>query len=184
MKYKYKHPLKVHFWGKISKKGATHIVIFSGIMTATRYADILSASLLPFIQKYFRGGHRLYQDNDPKHTSWYVQRFFEENDVNWWRSPAERPDQNPIEKVWGSMKTFLRDKVNPKNFVELKRRIKAYWKSLTPETCSRYVNHLQKVMPDIIQEKRGPSNFIDSILFYLHSIIFIFLILLKLTKLS
>ena len=55
MKYKYKHPLKVHVWGGISKRGATHIVIFSGIMTATRYADILSASLLPFIRKYFEG---------------------------------------------------------------------------------------------------------------------------------
>ena len=81
MKYKYKHPLKVHVWGGISKRGATHIVIFGGIMTATRYADILSASLLPFLRKHFRGGHRLYQDNDPKHTSRYVQRFFEENDV-------------------------------------------------------------------------------------------------------
>ena len=80
------------------------------------------------------------------------------NDVNWWRSPTESPDLNPIEKVWGSMKTYLWDKVKPKNLVELKTGIKVYWKSLTPETCSRYVNHSQKVMPGVIQEKEGPSG--------------------------
>ena len=173
MKCKYKHLLKVHIWEEISKRGATHIVIFSRIMTAMRYADILSASLFPFIRKYFRGGHHFYQENDPTHTSWFVQGFFEENNVNWWRSPAESRDLNPIEKVRGAMKTFLWYKVKPKNFVELKRGIKAYWKSLTPETCSRYVNHLQKVLPDVIREKGGPSGhyLIDSIFFYLHSII-------------
>ena len=62
----------------------------------------------------------------------------------------ESPDQNSIKKVWESMQTFLKDTLKPKNFVELKRRIKMFWKSLTPEMCSRYVHHLQKVMPDVI----------------------------------
>ena len=39
-----KHPAKVHVWGGISKKGATSIVIFAGIMNATRYTDILDAA--------------------------------------------------------------------------------------------------------------------------------------------
>ena len=68
----------MHVWAEISKKGATHIVIFSGIMTTTRYAEILSASLVPFIRKHYPEGHRLYQDNDPKHTSRYIQRYFEQ----------------------------------------------------------------------------------------------------------
>ena len=29
-----KHPVKVHVWGGISKRGATGVVIFTGIMTA------------------------------------------------------------------------------------------------------------------------------------------------------
>ena len=76
LKYKHKHPPKIHVWAGISKKGATKIVLFSGIMTATRYSDILSASLVPFLKEKYPHGHRLYQDNDPKHTSKYVQRFF------------------------------------------------------------------------------------------------------------
>ena len=159
LKYKHKHPLKVHVWGEISKQGATHLVIFTGIMNATKYGDILSASLLPFINEEFLDGHRLYQDNDPKHTSKYIQRFFDRNGVTWWRSPAESPDLNPIELVWGSMKTYLRDKRKPKNLEELKDGIRTYWKMLTPEVCGRYIDHLQKVLPAVVQEEGGPSGY-------------------------
>ena len=158
LKYKHKHPLKIHVWAGISKQGATGIVMFNGILTATRYADILSASLIPFIQTAYSDGHRLYQDNDPKHTSRYIQHFFEEHDITWWKSPAESPDLNPIEKVWGSMKTYLRDKHKPKNMADLKAGIKLYWKKMTPDVCARYIAHLSKVLPDVITEQGGPTG--------------------------
>ena len=37
----------------ISKRGATHIVIFTGTMTAIRYCMILDESLKPFIERVF-----------------------------------------------------------------------------------------------------------------------------------
>ena len=43
-------------------------------------------------------------DNDPKHTSKAAREFLEENDMFWWRTPAESPDLNPIEKVWHELK--------------------------------------------------------------------------------
>ena len=72
VKYKFKHPQKVHIWGGISKKDATKIVIFQGIIRATVYRDILRESLIPFICKHLTYSHCLYQDNDPKHTSRYI----------------------------------------------------------------------------------------------------------------
>ena len=48
-----KHPAKVHVWGGISKKGATSIVIFTGIMNATIYTDILQSALVPFIKGHY-----------------------------------------------------------------------------------------------------------------------------------
>ena len=92
-------------------------------MTATRYGDILSASLIPFLKGHYPLGHTLYQDDDPKHTSCYIQGFFIKNDIQWWRSPAESPNLNPIEKVWGLMKCFLRDKFKSKNIAHLKAGI-------------------------------------------------------------
>ena len=127
---------------------------FSGIMTATRYSDILSASLVPFLKEKYPHGHRLYQDNDPKQVSMftiickYVQRLFAVNGVQWWKSPAGSPDLNPIEMLWGSMKTFIRDKVKPKNLGEPKDGIRKYWAEVTPAVCTSYIDHLQKVMPE------------------------------------
>ena len=49
-------------WWEISKQVATQLVIFSGIMNATKYENIFSASLLLFIQEEFPDSHQLYQD--------------------------------------------------------------------------------------------------------------------------
>ena len=52
-KPKPKHTVKVFVWGGISKKGATNVVIFTGIMDAECYTQILSAGLLPFVRSKF-----------------------------------------------------------------------------------------------------------------------------------
>ena len=69
----------------------------------------------------------------------------------------ESPDLNPIEKVWCSMKTYFRDKYKPKNMAQLKAGIKQYWKKLVLEVCTRYIDHLRKVIPDVIKEEGAPS---------------------------
>ena len=78
--------------------------------------------------------------------------------MRWWKSPAKSPALNPIEKVWGSMKTFLRDRHKPKNLAELKEGIKLYWKKMTPAVCSRYIDHLEKVLPIVVEVNGEPSG--------------------------
>ena len=154
-----KHPVKVHVWGGISKQGATAVAIFTGIMTATRYTQILDAALLPFKEDVFPSGFRFQQDNDPKHCARYTRDYFTRNDINWWCTPAESPDLNPIENVWGSMKEFLRKEYKPKGLEDLKKGIREFWKTLTPSVCTRYINHLHRVIPKVIEENGGPSGF-------------------------
>ena len=82
LKYGHKHPPKLHVWAGISRRGATNIVMFDSIMTATRYGDILSASLVPFIKEKYPSSHRLYQDNDPKHTAATFKVFLRNTILN------------------------------------------------------------------------------------------------------
>lgn len=135
------------------------MAIFTGIMTATRYTKILDAALLPFTQEVFSSGYRFQQDNDPKHCANFTRDYFRTNDVNWWPTPAESPDLNPIENVWGSMKEYLRNYYKPQNLEDLKRGIKEFWKKLTPSVCTRYINHMQKVMPVVVKKEGGPSGY-------------------------
>ena len=159
LKQRAKHPVKIHIWGGISSKGATRVIMFTGIMNATRLGIILEAGLLPFIAEKFSGGHRLFHDNDPKHSSRYIEEFFKRNNVNWYPTPPESPDLNPIENVWGSMKQYLRTHYKPKNLQELKDGIQHFWLTLTPEVCKRYIRHLEKVMPKIVEVQGDPSGY-------------------------
>ena len=154
-----KHPLKLHIWGGISTRGATNIIMFRGIMDAPRFKEILESGLLPFINECFPDNHRLQQDNDPKHCSKLIANFFSEHRISWWRTPPESPDLNPIENVWGSLKQFLRTTYKPKDLDDLKEGIQQFWGTLTPEVCTRYINHLHKVVPKVIEVQGEPSGY-------------------------
>ena len=52
--------------------------MFTGIMNAKRLGTVYEAGLVPFIQERFPDSHRLCQDNDPKHSSKYIERFLKE----------------------------------------------------------------------------------------------------------
>ncbi len=50
-------------------RGATSIVIFTGIRNAEFNVSVLEKGLLPFLhQKFPDGQHRFMEDNDPKHV--------------------------------------------------------------------------------------------------------------------
>ena len=154
-----KHPIKLHIWGGISSRGATNILLFSGIMDAPRFQQILEAGLKPFINECFPDSHRLQMDNDPKHCSKLIEDYLSSNEIVWWRTPAESPDMNPIENVWGSLKQYLRSTYKPQNLEDLKEGIQRFWSSLTPDVCQRYINHLTKVIPKVIEVRGEPSGY-------------------------
>lgn len=155
-----KHPVKVHVWAGISKDGATEICIFTGIMDAEFYVRILQQCLLPFLQRNFAGKeHRFMQDNDPKHVSRRARAFFDENHINWWRTPPESPDLNPIENLWHELKEHLRAKVKPRNQNELVAGIKSFWTTVDSAKCTKYIHHLKKVIPRVIEMQGDATGY-------------------------
>jgi len=73
--------------------------------------------------------------------------------------PLESPDLNLIELVWGSLKQFLRNRYKPKNLEELKAGIETLWVSLMPQICQKYIGHLKKVIPKVIEVNGAPSGY-------------------------
>ena len=79
-----------------------------------------------------------------------AKQFLTDNNINYWPTPAESPDLNPIEMLWHELKCFLRRVVKPSNKEELVAGIKQFWDGVTPAKCAKYINHLQKVIPAVI----------------------------------
>ena len=153
-----KHPFKVHVWAGISRFGKTRIMMFTGIMKKEFYVhQILTHGLLPFIQRMCPENHRFQQDNDPKHKSAYALAFIKENKIRYWPTPAESPDLNPIEMMWAELKQNLRRVVKPKNKEELITGIKQFWESVTIGKCNIYIDHLNKVLP-VVLERGGKAT--------------------------
>lgn len=157
--YRPKHPLKVHVWGGISLRGPTPLCIFEGKMDAPMYVEILQKTLKPFIDDVYPESHRLFQDNDPKHTSRYAQDYFASQGINWWKTPPESPDCNPIEMVWHEMKEYLRREIKPTTKQQLIDGITQFWRTVDVAKCSRYIRHLRKVLPRVIELNGAATGF-------------------------
>ena len=154
-----KHPVKVHVWAGISKRGATGVAIFDGIMNAPLFLRILDQTLLPFLKSTFPDGHRFQQDNDPKHTSKLAEKWFADNGVNWWKTPAESPDLNPIENLWHELKEYIHRVVKPDTKDELVKGILAFWETVSVEKCRCYISHLRKVIPRVVEVQGEASGY-------------------------
>ncbi len=83
-------------------------------MKAPLYVEILEKNLLPAADVLVPGQkYRYMQDNDPKHASRLARAFFDANAVDWWKTPPELPDLNPIENLWHELKEYIRREVKP-----------------------------------------------------------------------
>ena len=153
-----KHPVKVHIWGGISWHGRTPLVVFEGVMDAAGFIRVIEQGCLPFVRDVLPN-HRFMQDNDPKHCSRLATDFLAENGVNWWQTPPESPDINPVENLWHELKEYQRRVVKPTSKGELIQGIVEFWNTVDIEKCRKYIRHLRKVVPKIIEYNGGATGY-------------------------
>ena len=123
------------------------------------YIEILEKTLLPFVDEVYPDGHRFMADYDPEHTSEMAREFLTENGVNWWRTPAESPDLNPIENLWHELKEYIRREVKPRRKEELVEGIERFWSTVDVVKCKKYICHLKKVLPKVIELQGAATGY-------------------------
>lgn len=83
----------------------------------------------------------------------------EENDINWWKTPPESPDLNPIELLWHELKHFLRNVVKPKSKDEQVAGILRFWyDTVNPTKCQTYIGHLHTVLLLVVAREGKASG--------------------------
>lgn len=64
---------------------------------------------------------------------------------------------NPIEMMWHELKTHIRRRVKPSNKEELVNCISDFWSMVEYHKCTKYINHLQNVLPMVV-ERQGKAS--------------------------
>ena len=78
------------------------------------FIGVLDRILLPFVKDVYPDSHKFMQSNSLKYTSLYTKQWIDDNEVNWWKTPAESPDLNPIENLWHELKEYIWREVKSK----------------------------------------------------------------------
>jgi len=112
-------------WGAISSKGKSKLIFTKGSVDSKIYQGILQEAT-PSIRELHPKDFMFQQDGATCHTSKSTMDYL--SSLNWKVSPwpANSPDLNPIENIWGIMKRDV-EKRRPKNLDDLQAAIQDVW---------------------------------------------------------
>ncbi len=72
--------------------------------------------------------------------------------------PANSPDLNPIDNLWGIVKRKMRD-TRPNNADELKATVKETWASIPPQQCHKLITSMPRRIEAVIKAKGAPTKY-------------------------
>ncbi|GBL72282.1 Proclotting enzyme [Araneus ventricosus] len=146
-----KHGVGSHFvWGCMSSFGTGNLELIVSKVNKYSYLDILKRNIRQNAQKMgISANFKLYQDNDPKHTSHICRLWALYHCPMVIKTPAQSPDLNPIEHLWANIQQRLHENnITSKNI--LKEKLIEAWRNIDPNTCKKLVNS----MPSRLKEEK------------------------------
>lgn len=148
----------VMVWGCFNASGVGPIVKIDGKMTGVMYKDIIAEHLDGDYADDLPLAWIFQQDNDPKHCSRVVKDWFVAKKINCLEWPAQSPDLNPIENLWGIIKRSVSAR-KPCNKATLWAMIHEEWGKITPDQCKTLVRTMSSRCREVILKKGFPTKY-------------------------
>ncbi len=146
-------------WAAMSSAGVGPLCFLKSTVNAAIYQEILEHFMFPSADKLYGDADFIFQqDLAPAHTAKGTKSWFNNHSVTVLDWPANSPDLNQIENLWGIVKRKMRY-TRPNNADDLKAAIKATWASITPEQCHRLIASMPRRIDAVIHAKGARTKY-------------------------
>ncbi len=149
-------------WAAMSSAGVGPLCFLKSTVNAAIYKEILEHFMLPSADKLYGDADFIFQqDLAPAHTAKGTKSWFNDHGVTVLDWPANSPDLNPIENLWGIVKRKMRD-TRHNNADELKATVTETWASIPPQQCHKLITSMPRRIEAVIKAKGSPTKYIYS----------------------
>lgn len=147
-------------WAAFSWGGKSDICFTSHRQNSARYIDVLESHLLPVSQRIAGKNCIFQQDNATCHTSKLVNQWLKRNKINVMKWPANSPDINPIENLWGVLARKVYAVGRQFNDIEsLKKVIVDSWQEIEVKMCQELIKSMKNRIYDVIISHGGQTKY-------------------------
>ncbi len=152
-------PQSVMIWAAMSSAGVGPLCFLKSTVNAAIYQEILEHFMLPSADKLYGDADFIFQqDLAPAHTAKGTKSWFNDHGVTVLDWPANSPDLNSIEIIWGIVKRKMRN-TRPNNADELKATVKETWASKPPQQCHKLITSMPCRIEAVIKAKGAPTKY-------------------------
>lgn len=134
------------FWASVSSAGKASIITVEGSLNSESYKIIVDDWVIPALRWLNWPDVRFMQDNAPCHKSRTIMNHLSEKGVNALDWPPYSPDLNPIENLFGILKSKLSSMKPVSHLDQLEIDVLACWDSIPNEIiynlCSSFKRRL------------------------------------------
>ncbi len=146
-------------WAAMSSAGVGPLCFLKSTVNAAIYQEILEHFMLPSVDKLYGDADFIFQqDLAPAHIAKGTKSWFNDHGVTVLDWPANSPDLNPIENLWGIVKRKMRD-TRPNNADDLKATVKETWASIPPQQCHKLITSKPRRIEAVIKAKGAPTKY-------------------------